>query len=144
MGLNKLLNQTLFIDTAPLIYFIEGHSQYHKLILENFEANDKGDINFQTSILTLLEVLVQPMKLNQLKLADQYEKILMNSSHIDIYDIDVGISRQAAKLRAEYNLKTPDAIQMGTALQKNADFFFTNDIDLKRVSEIEVLTLKEI
>ncbi len=145
MGLKKkLLNKTLFIDTAPFIYFIEGHSQYQNNLLEIFEANENGKILFQTSTLTLLEVLVQPMRLNQYALAEQYEEILTTSAHIDIYDIDIEISKRAAKLRADYNLKTPDAIQIATGIEKKADFFMTNDLDLKRVSEIEILILGEL
>jgi predicted nucleic acid-binding protein len=47
-------------------------------------------------------------------------------------------------LRANYNLKTPDSIQLASGIQKNADIFFTNDKNLKRVDKIEVLTLGEI
>ncbi len=36
MGLKeKLLGKTVFIDTAPLIYFIEGHSEYQVELLES-------------------------------------------------------------------------------------------------------------
>lgn len=140
MGLNKkLIKKTLFIDTAPLIYYIEGHSVYKEKLKTLFEANDKGEIKFQTSTLTILEVLVQPLKSKKSKLADQYKEILTNSENIDIFDIDIEISIQAAKLRANYNLKTPDSIQIATAINKNADYFFTNDKDLIRVGEIEVI-----
>lgn len=68
----------------------------------------------------------------------------MSSPNIDIFDVDINISRQAAELRANYNLKTPDSIQLASGIQKNADIFFTNDKNLKRVDKIEVLTLGEI
>lgn len=145
MGLkDKFFQKTVFMDTAPLIYYIEGQSNYNKKLIELFEANDNGEIYFQTSTLTLLEVLDQPIRLKKLKLADQYKIILTTSANIDIFDIDIEISRQAAKLRANYNQKTPDSIQIATGIEKNADFFFTNDKDLKRVNEIEVYTLEEI
>ncbi len=85
MGLKeKLLGKTVFIDTAPLVYFIEGHSEYQVELLEIFKANDQGEIPFITSTLTLLEVLVQPMRLKRSDLVDQYEKILTTSPNIDI------------------------------------------------------------
>jgi predicted nucleic acid-binding protein len=142
--IDKLLNKTLFIDTAPLIYFIEGHSSYHDKLLEVFKANDNGDIIFQTSTLTLLEVLVQPIRLNKPELANQYELNLTTSQNIKILDIDIAVSKRTATLWANYNLKTPDAIQMATGIENNADFFFTNDKDLKRVNEIQVLTLDDV
>lgn len=71
MGLkDKLQGSTTFIDTAPLIYFIEGHSDYQSILSEIFNANDKGDIQFITSTLTLMEVLVQPLRLKRKELVD--------------------------------------------------------------------------
>ncbi|WP_296621566.1 PIN domain-containing protein [Marivirga sp.] len=70
--------------------------------------------------------------------------MLTNSANIDVFDIDIEVSRRAANLRANYNIKTPDSIQIATAIEKNADFFFTNDKNLSRVNEIEVLTLEDI
>lgn len=37
------------------------------------------------------------------------------------------ITENAAKLRADYNLRTPDAIQMATAIYGGASFFFMNN-----------------
>ncbi|MCP4258155.1 MAG: type II toxin-antitoxin system VapC family toxin, partial [Planctomycetes bacterium] len=44
----------------------------------------------------------------------------------------------AAKLRAKYSIKTPDAIQIATGVIMKADVFLTNDINLKNVNDIEV------
>ena len=144
MGINeKFLDKTIFVDTAPFIYFIEGHSSFHEILLEVFQLNAEGKIFFQTSTLTLLEVLVQPVKLKKLKLAREYEKIITSSSNIEIYDLDIEVSKQAAKLRADHNLRTPDAIQIATAIVKGADLFFTNDINLKKVPGVEILILEE-
>ena len=144
MGINeKFLDKTIFVDTAPFIYFIEGHSRFHEILLEVFQLNAEGKIFFQTSTLTLLEVLVQPVKLKKLKLAREYEKIITSSSNIEIYDLDIEVSKQAAKLRADHNLRTSDAIQIATAIVKGADLFFTNDINLKKVPGVEILILEE-
>lgn len=142
MGLiERLIGRTTFIDTAPLIYFIEGHSDYQDELHAIFKSCDLGQIHFQTSTLTLLEVLVHPIRQNRVDLVHKYEQILTSSPNIDIFDIDIQISKEAAQLRAKYNLKTPDSIQLATGIVKNASLFLTNDSDLKRVSEIEVLTL---
>lgn len=145
MGLgSKFADQVVFIDTAPLIYFIEGHSRYQEKLIELFRSNDLGEFRFQTSTLTLIELLVQPYKQKNNKLADRYEQIITESNNIDIFEIDLLISKKAAKLRADYNFKTPDAIQLATGLEKNADFFLTNDKELKKLKEIEVITLEDI
>lgn len=143
-GINwRFYNKTVFIDTSPLIYFIEGHSQFQNQLLKIFKANEKGQVQFQTSTLTLLEILVQPLRYNRPDLVEKYEEILTNSPYIEIYQIDLYTSKKAAELRANYNLKTPDAIQLATSIQKKADFFWTNDKKLKQVKEIEIRTLEE-
>lgn len=69
----------VFLDTSPLIYFIEGHSEYQKSLRLIFKANDNGDFLFITSSITLLEVLVKPMREGHLKIAEQYKAILTNA-----------------------------------------------------------------
>jgi predicted nucleic acid-binding protein len=89
-------------------------------------------------------VLVQPIKLKKPELAKDYEKIITSSTNIEIYDIDIEISKQAAILRAEHNFRTPDAIQIATGIVKGADLFLTNDINLKKAAGIQMLILEEL
>ena len=86
MGLKaEFLNKTVFIDTTPLIYFIEGHSQFQDQLLKVFQANENVEIHFQTSTLTLLEVLVQPVKDQRTDLIEKYEEILSISPNFEIH-----------------------------------------------------------
>lgn len=51
---------------------------------------------------------------------------------------------RAARLRAKYDwLRTPDAIQLATALGHGADIIVTNDERWGRISELTVLVLKD-
>jgi len=138
------LQKDIFLDTAPLIYFIEGHSQYKENLSQIFEANDRGSFTFITSSITLLEVLVKPLREGNVKLADQYKNILTTASGIEIFEITNDLSIKAAELRAKYNLRTPDAIQVATAILYNVSYFLTNDIRLKSITEINILTLSEL
>lgn len=145
MGLiQKLTNKTVFLDTAPLIYFIEENDHYSQILDKLFLANSKGKFLFQTSVITLLEVLVLPMRLNELHLVEQYQNILCSSPTINISELNIDIAKSAAGFRAKYGLKTPDSIQVATAVYAEAEFFLTNDIRLKAVSEIETLVLDEL
>lgn len=139
-----LRHKNIFLDTAPLIYFIEGHSEYQEKLNLVFESNDKGHFVFITSSITLLEVLVKPLKEKQLKLAEKYINILTNAGGIEIIEVTNAVAIKAAALRAKYNLKTPDAIQLATAIEYNADYFLTNDIRLKGVIEINSIVLSEL
>ena len=48
------------------------------------------------------------------------------------------------ELRARHNLRTPDAIQIATAIRSGASWFLTNDAELANLSEIPVLVLKQL
>ncbi|WP_423146811.1 type II toxin-antitoxin system VapC family toxin [Rubrolithibacter danxiaensis] len=143
MGLGEFKSQVVFLDTSPLIYFMEGISIYQKKLSELFLLHDKGYFTLITSVLTLLEVLVQPLKLNRTDLVEQYKKILTDSSGLKVADVNVGIASEAAELRAKYGLKTPDSIQVATALVHNAKLFFTNDKRLRVIEELKVITLSD-
>jgi predicted nucleic acid-binding protein len=142
--MQKVKNKTVFLDTAPLIYYIEENRKYAPILNKLFLANSKGDFLFQTSVITLLEVLVLPMRENEHKLVEEYQNILCNSPSIDLNDLSIDIAIKAAALRAKYGLKTPDSIQVATALHVSAEYFLTNDIRLKAVNEIEILVLDEL
>jgi len=145
MGLiQKLKNKTVFLDTAPLIYYIEENQQYSPILNKLFLANSKGEFLFQTSVITLLEILVHPMRENKHQLVEEYQNILCNSSTINIFELNIEIAKRAAGFRAKYGLKTPDSIQVATAVYTSAEYFLTNDIRLKAVKEIETLVLDEL
>lgn len=144
MGLvEKFRGKTVFLDTAPIIYFIEGHSVYQSLLFDVFRANDEGAFQFVTSSLTLIEVLVQPMRQGRDDLVEQYEQILSAAPNLKIIEMDVAAAKNAAQLRAEFNFKTPDAIQLAIGQAGKASFFLTNDLNLKRARGIDVVCLKD-
>ena len=144
MVIKDFRNKIIFLDTAPLIYFIEGNSPYQDKLKKIFDSNDKGDFTFITSSITLLEVLVKPLRDGQSVLADKYKNILTKAAGIEIFDITIDLAAKAAELRAKYNLRTPDAIQIATAIDNKAAYFLTNDLRLKSVSEVKLITLSEL
>jgi predicted nucleic acid-binding protein len=131
------------IDTAPVIYFVEKHHTYLNVVRPVFAAIETGEIEAITSTITLLEVLVHPLRTNNLALAQQYKDILLSSDHFTTVEILHDISERSAKLRAQYGMKTPDAIQIASALFHGAHKFVTNDADLKKVTDIDVLTVDD-
>lgn len=144
MGLvDQLRGLRVFIDTAPIIYFIEKHKRYINIVRPVFTEIDSGKIEALTSTITLLEVLVHPFKTNNEKLAERYREILLNSENLTTFEILHEISEISSKLRAEYSIKTPDAIQIAVGILYGADKFLTNDPNLKKVIDIKVLVLDD-
>lgn len=54
------------------------------------------------------------------------------------------IAETAAQLRASYNLRSPDSIQMATAIGEGASFFLTNDARLPSLPGLRVLVLDNL
>lgn len=97
-----------------------------------------------TSTVTLLEVLVKPLRDGNKKLAEKYKTILLSANGLLSIEITHEISIQAAGLRALYNIRTPDSIQLAAAIVLKADYFITNDHALKQVKEIKTILLDEM
>ena len=140
---DSLQNTTVGLDTAPLIYFIEENSTYLECTRAFFEAMDRGDFTVVTSTVTLLEVLVHPLRSNNTALAAEYRDILLNSKLMTT-QISGSIAEEAARLRAVYNISTPDAIQISVSLNAGATHFFTNDIRLPEIPSLRILTLDSL
>ncbi|HTG15538.1 MAG TPA: PIN domain-containing protein [Blastocatellia bacterium] len=69
---------------------------------------------------------------------------LINAANFQTLPIDIKTATSAADLRARYNLRTPDALRVATALAAGCDAFLTNDSDMQRVSELRVLVLDQL
>ncbi|MBU7046887.1 MAG: PIN domain-containing protein [Theionarchaea archaeon] len=131
------------IDTAPIIYFIEK-GIYFKIMRSFFERLLEGHFRAITSTITLLEVLVQPYRYENNHLLEEYKEILLYADSLSIVPVSNEIADKAAELRAKYRVRTPDAIQVATAIHGEASIFLTNDKTLKKIREIEVVTLLDM
>lgn len=75
----QLSGKLVCLDTAPIIYFIEGHPLYVETLRPFIQALDKGDCAAVTSIMTLIEVLVHPIRHGNPNLARKYRDFLLDS-----------------------------------------------------------------
>lgn len=131
-------------DTGPLIYYIEEHPDYLSAEDELFGALDTGAAQGMTSVLTLQEVLVKPLREGREDLAEKYRQVLTSSANVTLYDVDRSISETGARLRSKYIwLRTPDALQLATAIRHEAQIIVTNDERWRLVSEIVVFVMKD-
>lgn len=131
----------LGIDTAPLIYFVERHAQFSPVVRTVIERAEAGDLELISSTLTLTEALTLPFQQQADAIAETYRAILLGSSYTRIFAVDAEIAELAARLRAKYRIKTPDAIQIAVSIQAGCEAFLTNDRNLKRVHDLSVLAL---
>ena len=126
---------SLFIDTAPIIYYIEAHPQFGPLAKEVFDSFLSGRITAYSSVLTLTEVLPKPIESGDVKLARKFSEFLEHGKNLNLVEITAAIAKQAGVLRGHYPVLR--------ALDAGADAFITNDKKLKRMKEINVLVLSD-
>jgi predicted nucleic acid-binding protein len=142
--LDALSGQVIGLDTAPLIYFIEENPAYLNFVRPFFEMMDRGEARVVTSVITLAEVLVHPLRSGDAALVQRYRDILQSAAALTLLPVSEAIAEQAAHLRARHNLRTPDAIQLATALQSGASTFLTNDARLPTVPGLHTITLDDL
>jgi predicted nucleic acid-binding protein len=96
----------LGFDTAPVIYFIEANPKYDALVTEIFQRITNGVMHGLTSVITLSEVLVQPIFKQQVLLQQEYRDLLLRGMNFETFPVSTGIAERAAELRAQYRLHT--------------------------------------
>lgn len=133
----------LFIDTAPIIYFIEEHPVYVNEVSNIFERTADGTVQVITSVITYIEVLAKPYKLGQNDIVDIYKDFFSNSKGFSVMGIDSKIAELTAKIRAEFGFKVPDALQLALFEHNNCNYFITNDKQLKNYNKTKVYILGE-
>ena len=145
MSLTEQLKSSrqIFLDTAPVIYFVENHPSYAPIMQPIFNRLDNGDLIAVISPITLAECLVLPYKLNKPDITKIFTELLVNSQSVLFAPLDEIIADLAAELRARYNLALADAFQIAVAIHTHCDAFLTNDGELRRVTEIPVFVISE-
>ena len=131
----------VFIDTAPFIYLLERDDEYNRTVYNQFENWFNNKSVLLSSVLTLSEVLVSPKQKKQSALECKYRYLLKDILSEPLIVIDEEVAEKTAFFRVKYKLKTPDALQIAAAIHAGSDIFYTNDKSLKKVKELQVVTV---
>jgi predicted nucleic acid-binding protein len=126
----------LLMDSAPIIYFLEGHPKFSAIFKPFFVAHDSGRVQFAVTTITMAEVLTGPLQAGDEALAERYRAILESWQ---VVELNADIAANAARLRASLRLKLADAVQAASAISINADALVTHDRDFSRVRTLRVL-----
>jgi predicted nucleic acid-binding protein len=127
----------LLLDSAPIIYFLEGHPRFGPRFRPVFEAHAAGHVRLAVTTLTIAEVLTGPLQAGDDALAQRYRAILESWQPVEL---DIDIAESAARLRASLRLKLADAVQAASALAVNAAALVTHDRDFSRVHTLRVIS----
>ncbi len=132
------------MDTSIFIYQIEANPQYVSFADRIFSWLERPDSRAVTSTITMTELLVQPyLNLDDHRVTGFYA-LLSTFPNLEWIAPDLEIADLAARFRAHYRLRTPDAIQAATAVLASATGLITNDQAFERVEGFETLVLKRL
>jgi predicted nucleic acid-binding protein len=144
MGIDLKSGDIIFLDTAPFIYFFEQHPDYFPSLKMLFDQLYETDAQVITSIITYIELTTLPARKRKVRLVRKYRDYLTNSENISLFPLDLSIADHAVELRASRHFRTPDAIQLGTAVACGADYIITNDRDWQRFKEIRIVMMADL
>lgn len=140
--INKNKNKPIIaLDTNIFIYHFEENKKFLKYTSKIFQSIETGEYKAISSIITLLEILTLPKKQQNYQLVKEYSEVLLDFPNLQFVDVNWPIVDLASSIRAKYNLTTPDAIQIATAINDNATIYYTADKIFKKVKEIKVTIL---
>jgi predicted nucleic acid-binding protein len=124
----------VFWDTNLFIYLIEENKLHLNKVHNLLQFLEENEYEIITSTLTLGEILTKPYKDDRLDLVETYKDFFSN---MELVELNSEIASLFAQIRADYGIKTPDAVQLASAVYAKADLFVTNDDRLSRFENEE-------
>lgn len=143
LGLQLEKGSLVLIDSAPLVYLVEGGSGPSPrggAASSVFAALKEGGLELIASTLLWTELLAGPLAEGKGELADRYRRLLADSSFLRLVPLDVAIAEEAARLMAEARarkagLALADSVHLATAAVEGAAALLTNDGGLREAAE---------
>ncbi|NYB74195.1 PIN domain-containing protein [Sedimentibacter hydroxybenzoicus DSM 7310] len=145
MGID--VGRSVLLDTNCFIYFFEDNPDYSGKLEKVFIDIQDGKTPALMSVVSFMEVLVKPKRDKNIFIENRYKLMLSNFPNLSIVNVDYKIADIASRLRAYYNIKTPDALIIATGITMKADCFITNDSRLEKVCReegIQVIIIENI
>lgn len=124
------------LDSMVFIYIFEQSTLYYPQAEEILTSVEKGTYEGVTSIISVTEALsVKKLHTNRMA-QNEILRFFHEVPHLAVLPVAWEIAQSAAELRRMYSsLRTPDAIQLATAVEAKADVFITNDQKLLHLSK---------
>jgi len=143
LGLNPLRaflrkHRRIGLDTSVFIYCLESNPKYGDMACKVFAWLESAGNSAVTSTITMTELLVHPYRARNEPLVNEYYGLLAQFPNLEWVAPDLATADGAARIRALYGLRTPDALQVATAIACGASALLTNDSDIARIPDIEI------
>lgn len=129
------MGSIIAVDSMIFIYLFEDDTRFIDEVHPILKNAERGKGSLITSIISVAETLSPAKYLVDEVTPKKIQQFFSETQGLTIYPVDWNIAVEAAILRQKHRfLKTPDAIQLATAIVHKADIFITNDAKLKTLS----------
>ena len=133
----------VYVDASAIIYSVERVEPYSSLLAPMWEEARAGRFTLASSELVALETLIRPLRDGNARLEMLFRSILA-AAEMELIPATLATWEDAARIRAETGLATPDALHAATALQAGCTLFVTNDDDFRRIQGLPVAILDDL
>ena len=145
-GLDRFINEisagkNIMLDTNAVIYYLDGTLPFMGLMSALFPLVEEGRLSLNISVITEAELLVKPYREKRKTAIEAINFFLDEFPNLKIVPVTREISRQAAKIRAETDMRLPDAIILATAIDSQCDLMVGNDTVLMRKARLYLPTI---
>lgn len=118
---------TLLIDTSVVLAYLVGTEPTSELstkLFDSFVATGRNPASL--SMVTVGEILVRPFRSGAAAVA-RAEGFLRHFGEMRLLEVDYDVAREAARIRAQSALRTPDALILANAVVAGIEVLVTND-----------------
>ncbi len=133
----------VYLDASGFIYSVERIEPYRTLLEPMWLQAQAGQFSIVSSDLVVLETLVKPLREGD-TVVELLFRSLFEASEVRLIPATRPLWEEAARLRAETGLKTPDALHAAAALHAGCTISITNDDDFRRLKELPVVVLDDL
>jgi predicted nucleic acid-binding protein len=119
----------IYLDSCLVIYLVENHPRWGELVATAIAQAEEA--RFGISSLVKCECLVGPMKRGDPVLERAYSQLF---DQFALLQMPNPVYVQAARLRAHFSLRTPDALHLACAQHHGCEALWRNDDRLTQAS----------
>jgi predicted nucleic acid-binding protein len=133
------------LDSSILIYHLDDTKPYSDLTEAAFAAIAAGSPGAVLSTVSVTEVLVKPYASGREDRVAAFDQFVLTLPNTRLVAPTYAAAKQAARLRARYGVRVPDALLVATAHSEQAEAFLTNDAGLRklRAEGLRILVLDD-
>ena len=130
----------IYCDSGILIYWLDQVGPFHLRAESRMLALHNAGDHVAVSDLTRLECRVGALKRRDAAVLKVFDDFFARSD-VQLVPMTAAVFDRAAQLRADLNVKTPDALHLAAAIEAGCDCFLSNDHRLSKCTAITIEVL---